>query len=372
MTRWTLTAGLSLLALGGALAAAKLLPREVAVEPVAEPSASSPRDVDIVLCLDTSGSMSALIDSARARLWDVVNEVAQVEPDANLRVGLLSYGSPGPAGSAAGYVVLQSSLTSDLDALYGRMQGLSTDGGDEYVGWVLDDALQRMPWSTDDNAAHLVFVAGNESALQGPKDAIAIARQARERGFKVNTLYAGDERQGISEHWPEVANAGGGRFTAISMADGLVQVETPHDAEIQRLNDELNGTYVPFGTLGQAKKRRQTAQDANARSMGFGSAATRTLAKGTRLYKNADWDLVDATDGGLDVESVPEASLPAEMRAMRPSQRKAYVDELAAKRAEIRLRMQDRKLDREKWVEENVEEGEGLGVKMKEMVAEQL
>ena len=52
------------------------------------------RPVDLVICLDTSGSMTALIDSARAKLWEVINELAQADPTPRLRVGLLTYGSP--------------------------------------------------------------------------------------------------------------------------------------------------------------------------------------------------------------------------------------------------------------------------------------
>ena len=43
------------------------------------------RAVDVVLCLDTSGSMENLLDSARARLWDVVNELARLTPTPRLR-----------------------------------------------------------------------------------------------------------------------------------------------------------------------------------------------------------------------------------------------------------------------------------------------
>ncbi|MEO0602019.1 MAG: hypothetical protein AAF211_11330, partial [Myxococcota bacterium] len=130
MSRWKLTAALATLALGAAFVAQQLLP--AAVEPAEPPPPvvvdeppSEPRDVDIVLCLDTSGSMGQLIDSARARLWEVVGEVAEVEPEANLRVGLLSFGSPLSDGHLNGHVVLQTPLTSDLDALYNTMWSLS-------------------------------------------------------------------------------------------------------------------------------------------------------------------------------------------------------------------------------------------------------
>ncbi|MEM6926195.1 MAG: vWA domain-containing protein [Myxococcota bacterium] len=378
MSRWKLTAALATLALGAAFVAQQLLPAAGgSVEPpppvVVDDPTPGPRDVDIVLCLDTSGSMDQLIDSARARLWEVVGEVAEVEPEANLRVGLLSFGSPLADGHLNGHVVLQTALTSDLDALYNTMWSLSTAGGDEYVGWVLEDALKKMPWSTDDDAARLIFVAGNESALQGNKDALTIAGNAHEQGFRINTLYAGEQSAGVSEHWHEVAEAGGGKFTAISMADGLVQIQTPVDEEIRRLNEELNATYVPYGRRGAEKKRRQDVQDRNARSLGLGSATTRTLAKGTAMYKNADWDLVDAVaEGEVELSAVPEEALPEPMQGMDAAQREAYLADQTTKRAAIKRRLLGAKGDREAWVKDNVEEGEGLGEKMKAIVAEQL
>ena len=46
------------------------------------------RPVDLAICLDTSGSMSGLIESAKQKLWTVVNELAQARPTPRLRVAL--------------------------------------------------------------------------------------------------------------------------------------------------------------------------------------------------------------------------------------------------------------------------------------------
>ena len=45
------------------------------------------RPVDLVIALDTSGSMTQLIDSARAKLWEVVNELALAKPHAAVAGG---------------------------------------------------------------------------------------------------------------------------------------------------------------------------------------------------------------------------------------------------------------------------------------------
>ena len=44
------------------------------------------RPVDVVVMLDTSGSMEDLLDATRARVWDVVNELGRMKPTPELRV----------------------------------------------------------------------------------------------------------------------------------------------------------------------------------------------------------------------------------------------------------------------------------------------
>ena len=73
---------------------------------------SDSRPVDLVICLDTSGSMEELLDSARARVWDIVNEFARMRPTPYLRVGLLSYGSD-DSTQEDGWIILHSDLTDD-------------------------------------------------------------------------------------------------------------------------------------------------------------------------------------------------------------------------------------------------------------------
>ena len=185
-----------------------------AIMPAPTPDKTSPtvdpsdqrRPVDLVVCLDTSGSMTQLIDSARAKLWDVVNELALAKPTPLLRVGLLTYGSPKLSTAERGWVVRQTDLTSDLDAVYAKMMAMTTDGGDEYVGWVLNDAVNTMNWSTDPNALKLVFVAGNESADQASHryNFRHVAELARSRGLVINAFYAGDHSRGVAEAWDQV------------------------------------------------------------------------------------------------------------------------------------------------------------------------
>ena len=99
-----------------------------AVAPIV--AANPSRAIDLVICLDVSGSMDGLLNAARQNLWAVVNEMATLQPAPELRVALLTYGCP-LYGAESGFVAIQTGLTNDLDTVSQKLFALSTNGGDE-------------------------------------------------------------------------------------------------------------------------------------------------------------------------------------------------------------------------------------------------
>ena len=149
------------------------------------------KNIDIVICLDTSNSMDGLIGSAKAKLWDIVNDMAKIKPAPNLRVGLYSYGNDNYDRNN-GWIRKDLDLTTDLDELYKRLFALSTRGGTEYVTRVCRDAVNEQKWSEDPKALKIIFVCGNEPASQDPvvklKEAAEIAKK---KGIIINPIFCG-------------------------------------------------------------------------------------------------------------------------------------------------------------------------------------
>ncbi len=301
------------------------------------------RPVDLVICLDISGSMEELLDSARARVWDIVNEFARMRPTPYLRVGLLSYGSD-DSTQEDGWITLHSGLTDDLDAIYAELMALRTSGGEEYVGRVLDVAVHEMDWSPAWDGLRLVFVAGNESADQGVDevDFRRVALDAGDKDILINALYAGNREQGVSESWHEVAQHGHGNFSAIDVGRAIAQIPTPHDERLLQLNASLNETYLAYGERGADGLANQLAQDNNASRLGVESCSSRIVAKGSALYTNASWDLVDAlVKEDFDLASLRTQDLPEEMQGMDEQQRLSYVQARRAQREGIQRQIQE-------------------------------
>jgi hypothetical protein len=298
--------------------------------------ASERRPVDLAICLDTSGSMQGLIESVKRKLWDITNELAKAKPTPRMRVALLTYGNDGH-NAAEGWVRMDSGLTEDLDTICQQLFALSTNGGTEYVGRVIQASLDRLDWTPSNEALKLIFVAGNESADQDRQVSFRDAcRRAIAKGIMVNAIYCGPASHGDAPVWREVAALADGQFASIDQNNGTVEVATPFDAELQRLSASLNTTYLPFGREGAEGAARQVAQDSSVASLSAPAAASRAGAKASAVYRNGSWDLVDAvSDRGVDLETAKPEELPEPMRAMNGAERKAHVEAMAAKRAEI-------------------------------------
>jgi hypothetical protein len=294
------------------------------------------KNIDLAICLDVSNSMDGLIASAKAKLWDIVNELAKIKPMPNLRVALFSYGND-HYDAKIGWIKKDLDLTTDLDALYQKLFGLTTKGGTEYVTRVCRDAVEQLDWSTDKNALKIIFVCGNEPASQDPvvklKEA---ADKAKAKGIVINPIFCGNPNHPDARDWKQFAALCGGRFASIDQ-DKNVVIATPMDKELAELSAKVANTYICYGKMGQEKARNQVAQDRNSVQAGLGVAAERALSKANGIYHCEDWDLVDRVkvDPKFDIRKVPEKELPEALRKMTPDQRVAHVKKLTEERAAL-------------------------------------
>lgn len=296
--------------------------------------------IDLVICLDLSGSMDKLLEQVRLRLWDIADELGGLEPPPALRIGLITFGDRTVPNQ--GFVARRFDLTSDLDYVHARLSELeNTRAGLEFVGRALNVAVESMDWSEDADALRMIVVAGNEPADQGSEtfDFRAQAAEARARDIVVNTLYAGKASLGIEEGWKELADLGAGRFLALK-SPGVLRavVAAPQDAELARLNAELNATYLPIGESGAKRLALQAEQDA--RAVKLGALADRVSVKAGRLYENGSWDLLDAARRpGFDRSTWRDADLPPAFRGLEDAEFEALLAEKARAREALQLRI---------------------------------
>src|SRR5262245_28270283 len=77
----------------------------------AEQTPAKQPHIDIVIALDTSGSMRGLIEATRLKLWDAIRLLGRAQPQPAVRVGLISYGAK-RHDPRAGWVKRELDLTN--------------------------------------------------------------------------------------------------------------------------------------------------------------------------------------------------------------------------------------------------------------------
>jgi hypothetical protein len=326
--------------------------------PVAEiaPVNSAPDTpvVQIAVLLDTSSSMSGLIEQAKTQLWKLVNEFITAKQDGKtpiVQVALYEYGKSSLRAEENWIRQIQP-LTRDLDKISEELFALTTNGGDEYCGAVIQRATKDLAWDANPKVYKAVFIAGNEPFTQGPIDSKKSCQEAIAKGIIVNTIHCGSESQGIAGNWNQGALLADGKYLVIDQNQAIVHIEAPQDKEIVKLNEELNKTYISYGKEAPMAKTRQIAQDSNAAAKAeSGAQVQRIVSKASANYFNSGWDLVDASkDKSFDITKVKEADLPEEMKKMSVEERKAHLAKKTAERAEIQKKVLALNKEREAYV----------------------
>jgi hypothetical protein len=335
--------GLSLLALSILTAA---LP--------AAPPAAKPKPVDVVLCLDTSNSMDGLIDSAKRKLWAVVNDLAKMEPSPTLRVALYSYGND-TYDPKTGWVRKDLDLTGDLDEVYKQLFALTTKGGTELVARVSQTALRDLKWAEDRDALKILFVCGNEPADQDKQVTLqAVADAAKARGVVINTIYCHPAVNPESAGWRSFAERAGGKYANIDPDHYRTQtvLKTPFDDEIQKLGVQINNTYCWYGQKGAEAALNQKAQDDNAKKTLGDTATERGVTKAGRFYCNAACDLIDRmeTEKDFDLSKIKDEDLPDELKKLKPDERVAYLKKKQEERNAVRKQVAELNVKRLKFI----------------------
>jgi hypothetical protein len=358
---------LAALTAAAALAVGVALPLSAADEP--KPAAPPPvekaagKAIDLVICLDVSGSMDGLIDSAKIQLWNVVNELARIKPTPNLRVGLYAYGAT-RFDAKKGWVNKEVDLTEDLDEVYKALNALRTGGGEEYVARVTKTAIEEQKWSKDKDALKVIFVCGNEPVNQDKEVPLSdVSAQAKKAGIVVNTIYCKWGHDTEIAGWAEFSEKSAGRHVNIDQnkAGRQVVVKTEFDADIIKFGDELNKTYVVYGKDGKKGAENQAAQDKNAANAptapgGANAAALgRAESKAGALYNCATWDLVDKMkEKDFDITKIKEEDLCDELKKLKPEERLPYLKKKAAEREELQKKIADLSAKRQKKVDEEL------------------
>ncbi len=313
----------------------------------------SSKKVQVAILFDTSNSMDGLIDQAKSRIWSIVNEVSSLRYGGaapTIEFAIYEYGNDG-LESSDNYIRQVLDLSTDLDEISQKLFALTTNGGNEFCGAVIKEALDKLKWSNDPSDLKMIYIAGNESFDQGPINYKKSCNSAKAKNIYINTIFCGDYQQGINLFWKDGATCSEGDYFNIDSDKEIAHIDTPYDSQIQIYNDSLNTTYYGYGSLGREKKMLQMSEDANASGQASSVATERAMAKSkSNVYRNDSWDLIDAVEGGKDLSKMKEEELPDEFKGKTLEEKEALLVEKKQDRNRYQKKIASLAVERENFI----------------------
>jgi Mg-chelatase subunit ChlD len=348
MERKVLSIGVALLAFGVGVAIAGVFYFRSQTEPLAEIPVEPPvyqseagegKTLEMVFVIDTTGSMGGLIEGAKQKTWQIINEVMQKSSQPRVRVGLVAYRDRGDS-----YVTRVQPLTEDLDKVYMNLMDYNAAGGGdepEAVGSALADAVAKAGWSKQrDDVAQIIFLVGDARPQTGQSepDVLEITARATKQNMIVNTIQCGNEAS-TQKVWQEIAQRGQGKYFAIGQDGDVQTIRTPYDDRLSELGQDVSRTYMAYGDeVTRASGSMALAVTENTMTANTNAAvrADRTLNKALNKAAYSNDLLQDIENGKTKIDEVKETDLPADLKAMPSPARAAEVQKRLDERKKIR------------------------------------
>ncbi|MBM4147934.1 MAG: VWA domain-containing protein [Lentisphaerae bacterium] len=360
--------------------------------------AKQPGNIEVCFVLDTTGSMSGLIEGAKQKIWSIANGIVGAKPTPKVKFGLIGYRDRGDA-----YVTEAAPLTDDIDAIYEKLRGFRADGGGdtpESVNQALNEAVTQMTWSTNRSVLKIIFLVGDAPPHMDYKDDVKypeVCRAAVMKDLIINTVQCGNMSD-TTPVWQDIAAKSEGSYTAISQGGDMVAISTPVDKPIAELRSKIVSSRIGYGDT--------SAMDAEASlSVGFAATAPAPVAASRASYKakveGARMERVKAGDslamaeyadaalggkadlaeavvlGAVAMDKLEEDKLPEELRKMGKDEREAYLKEKVEERRALEKELSELNRQRDAYIagemkKRDAEGGKkGFDAEVERMVREQ-
>ncbi|MDO4953883.1 MAG: VWA domain-containing protein [Akkermansia sp.] len=300
-------------------------------------------DVQVVLCLDASGSMDQLFVEVADSLNMLVNTMTRCRLNgkkARVNLGIVVYGQAMDNGAPR----VLTPFTTDVKSMRSKLKEIQCDGAVEPCGEVIDFALDNFEWNMRDrqDILKIIFIAGNEDFKQGSLDYRTAMHKAKRKNIIVNTIYCypGMEEEALmtpeGKEWADAATYADGLGLVITM-DGSTPAGSPDDAKLHAAAKAL--WDVPVMAMGgpdaQVRCMKEYA-DRPAMPKKQGEINDWLAENSELLMRSYDWDLVELCrryedEFSLEVIGGP-GNLPKELRGLSNSEAVSRLQDAAEAR----------------------------------------
>src|SRR5208282_5270293 len=107
------------------------------------------------------------------------------------------------------YITKVFDLNDNLDFIHDRLMEFKAEGGGdipESVNQALDDSVNKIKWSKDDDTLRIIFLVGDAPPHMDYKDDVkypVTCKKACEKGIIINTIQCGNDAE-CTKYWQDI------------------------------------------------------------------------------------------------------------------------------------------------------------------------
>lgn len=346
----------------------------VGVNPPTIPNPGQRPRIEAVFVLDTTGSMSGMIQAAKEKIWSIASSMAQAENAPEIKMGLVAYRDRGDQ-----YVTQVTDLSDDLDSMYATLMDYKASGGGdtpESVNQALYDAVHKMSWSKDQGVYRVVFLVGDAPAHMDYQDDVkypVTMKIAQHKGIVINTIQSGSHHA-TTRSWQRIASLGKGRYFHVGQSGDAVAIATPFDEKLARLSARMDDTRLYYGDKDakirqQARVKASKKIHAKATVQSLARRATFNASSSGKKNRLGENELVDAISSGrVALDEIDKSDLPASLQVMEPKEQMAVIRKKAEQRLQLAGEVKSLVKARSDYLKKQVKEKGGASGSLDEKI----
>lgn len=321
------------------------------------------KNVEIVFCLDATGSMSGLIGTAKEKIWDIVSDLAQSNDIDALKMGMVFYRDIGDS-----FVTQQIALTADLDEVYSDLIEMTADGGGdtpESVNQALYESVTNMSWSTDNTTYRTIFVVGDCPPHMDYQDDVPYAvscKKAVDKDIYINTIKLGASCQSAITHFRKMASCTNGEFLQLDQHATDYVIDTPYDDAINEESKKIDNSRLYYGNnkereVNNLKKQKSIElYEKSSKTANSARASYKVSKSGDKSWMGSKEIVKDFKNGKIKVEELYDEELPIELKDKTIEEKEKLLNEIIANRDKSKAKLKELSLQRKNYIREKKKE----------------
>jgi hypothetical protein len=313
-----------------------------------------------VFALDTTGSMSGLIETAKEKIWSIASSMAQAQPAPEIQLGLVAYRDRGDT-----YVTQVHDLSGDLDSVYARLMDFEAGGGGdgpESVNQALHEAVTKISWSERDDVYKVVFLVGDAEGHMDYQDDVKFpdsVKLAQHKKIQINTIQCGADRS-ASAQWQQIAMLSQGKYFQVEQGGGALAMATPYDAKLAELARRMDDTRMYYGSAEEKDKARSklaaiSKLNASASEAALARRADFNLSASGKANLGDNELIDDIASGTKSLADIAPEMLPEPLAAAPAAERERIVQEKVAARQQLKQQIRELSEERSQYVAKELE-----------------